>query len=80
MNDSQIYEKLTGIFYDIFDHKDIVLSSSTSAADIENWDSFNHVNLIVAIESSFGVKFSTQEIESMEDVGDIVLLLKKKLG
>jgi acyl carrier protein len=80
MNDDQIYEKLSGIFYDIFDEKDIVLTSNTTAADIETWDSFNHVNLIVAIESSFDVKFSTQEIEAMEDVGDIVLRLKTKLG
>lgn len=80
MNDDQIYEKLSGIFYDIFDEKDIVLTSNTTAADIETWDSFNHVNLIVAIESSFDVKFSTQEIEAMEDVGDIVLRLKAKLG
>ncbi len=79
MNESQIYEKLAGIFYDIFDDRDVILGPNTCAADIENWDSFNHVNLIVAIESSFDVKFPTQEIESMESVGDIVLLLRKKL-
>jgi acyl carrier protein len=79
MNDSKIYERLTAVFHDIFDDRSIVIGPATSASNINNWDSFNHVNLIVAIEASFRVKFSTQELESMESVGDIVALLKNKL-
>jgi acyl carrier protein len=80
MQDSQIYETLTGVFHDVFDDPNIVLGPQTNAADIEGWDSFNHINLILAIERSFGVKFSTQELEKLESVADIVMLLEKKLA
>jgi acyl carrier protein len=80
MQDSEIYETLTGAFHDVFDEPNIVLGPATTSADIEGWDSFNHINLILAIERSFGVKFSTQELEKLESVADIVTLLKKKLA
>lgn len=80
MHDGQIYEKLTTLFHDVFDDKSIIVGPGTSASNIEDWDSFNHINLILAIEASFHVKFSTQELESMESVNDIVVLIKKKLA
>jgi acyl carrier protein len=80
MQDSQIYEKLTTTFHDIFDDKDIQIGPETSASDIENWDSFNHINLVLAIQSSFGIKFSSSELESMENVGEIVTLIQRKLS
>jgi acyl carrier protein len=80
MQDSQIYEKLTSVFHDVFDDKSILVGPDTSASDIENWDSINHINLVLAIQASFGVKFSTAELESMESVGDIVAFIKKKLA
>lgn len=80
MQDSQIYEKLAGTFRDVFDDNNIQISSQTSASDIENWDSFNHINLVLAIQASFGIKFSSSELESMENVGDIVMLIQRKLA
>lgn len=80
MQDTQIYEKLTIVFHDIFDDKSIILSPTTSAADIDAWDSFNHINLVLAVQASFGVKFSSTELESMENVGDIAALIQKKLA
>jgi acyl carrier protein len=75
-----IYARLTEIFRDVFDDDDIVLTPNTTAADIQDWDSFNHINLIVAIETKFGIKFQTAEIESLKNVGDMVAVIERKIG
>jgi len=79
MNESQVYETLNGIFRDVLDDDTIVLTPGTQAADVQGWDSFAHINLIVAAEMKFGVKFITGEVESMKCAGDLVrLILAKK--
>ena len=78
MSQAESYEQLTSIFRDIFDDDSIVLTPETSAADIDSWDSFNHINLVVAIQKAFHVKFSTAELEKLGSVGDIVALIQQK--
>ena len=78
MNEADIYEQLTEIFQDIFDDDTIVLTPETSAADIEKWDSFNHVNITVASEAAFGVRFKSSELEDLQSVGQLVRLIKAK--
>ncbi len=80
MDQAKIYSQLTEIFRDIFDDDAIVLRPDMTAADIEDWDSFNHINLIVATEAKFGIKFQTSEIESLRNVGHFVELIEKKLA
>ena len=80
MQESEIYSRLDGIFQDIFDDEAIHLKPETTAADIPEWDSFNHINLIVATEAKFGIKFQTAEIESMKNVGHFVTIIEKKLA
>ncbi len=75
-----IYSQLTEIFRDLFDDESIVLAPQTTASDIEGWDSFNHINLIVATEAKFKIKFNTAEIESLHNVGHLVQVIEKKLG
>ena len=75
-----IYSQLTEIFRDLFDDESIVLTPQTTASDIEGWDSFNHINLIVATEAKFKIKFNTAEIESLHNVGHLVQVIEKKLG
>jgi len=80
MQQQDIYAQLTAIFHDLFDDDTIVLNPSLTAADVPEWDSFNHINLIVAIESRFGVKFQTAELESMHTVGHLADLIQSKLA
>ena len=80
MTQQDIYPKLTGIFRDIFDDGTLELSPGLTASDVPEWDSFNHINLIVAIESQFGVKFQTAELESMQTVGHLADLIQTKLA
>ena len=75
-----IRERLQSIFRDVLDDDEIVLEDKTSAVDIEDWDSLNHVMLIVTIEKSFNVKFLTQEVLDLKNVGEFIALLKNKLS
>jgi acyl carrier protein len=77
---AEIDTRLTGIFRDIFDDDDLTLRPEMTAADVKEWDSFNHINLIVATEARFGIKFQTAEIESLRNVGHFEELIGKKLA
>ena len=74
----EIYERLNNIFRDIFDDESIVVTAETTANDIEAWDSLEHINLIVAVEKEFGIKFSMKEVVSMKNVGDMVDIIISK--
>ncbi len=80
MNRNRILLSIQDIFCDILDDEDIVLTNETSANDIEEWDSLSHVQLIVAIEHEFGVRFSSEEIPSWKNVGDIISSVFSKLN
>jgi acyl carrier protein len=79
MDTAEIYAKLTDIFCELFANDAIVLTPTTTAADIEGWDSFNHISVIVAVETRFGVKMTTSEIEKLVDVGALVVAIESKL-
>jgi acyl carrier protein len=79
MEPSIVYEKLTPIFRDLFDDENIVLTPATTADDIDDWDSLNHIRLVLGIQKAFGVKFSANEVGKLKDVGHLVELIRKKL-
>ena len=80
MNREAVFEKLDEVFQDVFDDPEIHVGEDTTAADIEDWDSLEHINLIVAVEKTFGVKFGMGEVTHMENVGEMADLILKKLG
>lgn len=80
MNTTEIYARLTEIFHEVFDDQSITPTPGMTAGDVEEWDSLNHINLIVAIESRFGIKFKTAELESLRDVGHLVEMIDKKVN
>ncbi len=79
MQQPEIYAGLSEIFRDIFDDDSLQLRPGLNASDLPDWDSFNHINLIVAIEARFKVKFQTAELESMQTVGHLADLIANKL-
>lgn len=78
MTEPQIYEKLTTIFHDVFLRDDIVLSAELSARQVPDWDSFKQIEIIIAVESEFGIKFGTREMDGLKNVGDLVQLIAVK--
>jgi acyl carrier protein len=79
MERKEIFDKMEEIFTDIMDLKDIKLNDETSADDIEEWDSLSHIQIIVAIEKAFGIKFSSQEMITWKNVGDMVDCIQNKI-
>ena len=75
-----ILDKATTVFRDTFDNDDIQLSPETTADDIEEWDSLSHIQLIVALEKAFKIKFTTAEITSFKDVGQLAESIGRKLS
>lgn len=78
MTKEEIRQSLIEVFREVFDNDTLVLQDETSADDIEEWDSYMHINIVVATEMRFGIKFQTTEIEALRNVGEFVDLIYRK--
>ncbi len=78
MTREQIFEALNEVFRDLFDDEAITVTDTTTAAEIEDWDSLEHINLIVAVEKKFGMKFSMGEVNKMKNVGEMADLIQQR--
>ena len=79
MDKEKILQELQPIFHDVFDDDEIVVTNSTNAAQIEDWDSLAQIRLVVAIEKHFSIKFNFGELQDLNDVGDMIDVIQKKL-
>ncbi|MGN0656366.1 MAG: acyl carrier protein [Ruminiclostridium sp.] len=77
--DKEIYERLNSVFREFFDDEEIELDEETTADDIEDWDSLNHITLMAAVEDEFGIRFTMGEVSGMENVGEMVEIIKRKM-
>ncbi len=80
MDRTQMMEEIQEIFRDNFDDDSIELSNSTNAADIEDWDSLEQINLLTAIEKKYGLKFQLNDVRNLQNVGDLLDLLERLRG
>jgi acyl carrier protein len=78
MDEQEIYERLTKIFEDVFDEDAIKITPELTAKDVDGWDSLTHIRLMLTVEKAFKVKFSASEIGKLENVGDLVKLVKSR--
>lgn len=76
MSQNEIFERLNNVFQDVFDDEDITVTAETTADDIEDWDSLEHINLIAAVEQEFGIKFTMGQVVSMKNVGEMVSIIE----
>ncbi|MDR0919832.1 MAG: acyl carrier protein [Oscillospiraceae bacterium] len=80
MNRKEIFFKLNEVFQDVFDDENITVTEFTTANDIEDWDSLEHIRLIAAVESEFKMRFSMGQVSSMKNVGEMVTIIEQKQG
>jgi acyl carrier protein len=79
-SEPDIYAALTEIFHDVFMRDDLVLKSDLTAKQVQGWDSFKQIEIIMACEERWHIKFSTRELDSLQSVGDLARLIGVKSG
>lgn len=79
MSREEIYEQLNEVFRDVFDDDIIEVNDQTTSRDIEDWDSLEHINLIAAIETQFGMKFTMGQVVTMKNVGEMVDIISSQI-
>ena len=72
-------EIIRRIFRDVFDDEDLEVNDSTNSSDIEDWDSLEHISLVVSMENEFNLKFDLKEVNKLANVGEMVDLIASKL-
>jgi acyl carrier protein len=80
MDVNAVISQYQEIFKDVLDNDDVVLKYETTAADVEDWDSLSHIQIVVAIEKHFKVKFTSAEIREFKNVGEMCEATLKKLS
>ena len=76
----QVLEKLNSIFCEVFDDETLLINPEMTANDVDGWDSLSHMNLIVAVEQKFKIKFTQKELLSFKNIGDLVRGIEAKLA
>ncbi len=79
MSDQDLSARLRDVFVDVLDDPEVQLDPALSMGDIEAWDSFAHINLMLGIEATFGVEFDSDEIGNLLSVGQILDALQRRL-
>jgi acyl carrier protein len=80
MTEQDIYSTLNELFSDIFLRDGIVLNASTKADDVEGWDSYKQVEIILAVSEHFQIKLTNREVDGLKTVGDLVRIIQEKLA
>jgi acyl carrier protein len=80
VDNEQVLSEIAEIIRDVLEAPDLTVKMMTTAENVVDWDSFNHINIVVAIEAHFGVKFQMAEIEEVRNVGELVDLVHDKLS
>ena len=78
MDTKRLFARLDRIFQNVFDDPSLHVTPATTADDIEDWDSLEHITLITAVEREFGMKFKVREISGMKNVGEMAEILLER--
>lgn len=79
MASAETMGRLNGIFREVFESESLEIFDAMTAKDVPGWDSLNHINLVVAVERGFGIKFTTKEIMTFKNVGEFAAAVERKL-
>ena len=78
MNNHEIVTRLNEVFRDVFGDPSISVTPSTTSADIEDWDSIEHINLVAAVENEFGLRIKMREVSGMKNVGEMMDIIAER--
>ena len=80
MTREEVFQKLNEVFRTVFDDESITVEDSTTSDDIEEWDSLEHIDLIVSVEKAFGMKFTMSETTGMKNVGEMADIIVRRIS
>ncbi len=80
MSREDVFHTVTEIFRDVFDDEELVITDATNSDEIEDWDSLEHISLIVSMEKAFSMKFDIKEVNRLKDVGEMIDLILRKMA
>jgi acyl carrier protein len=78
VTEAEVYPKVTAILREVFDRDDIEATPTLAADQVEGWDSFKQVEILIAVQEEFSLKFSSRELDSLKNVGDLVKIVVAK--
>ncbi len=78
MERNEILKQVNLIFIDTLDDEDVIIDETTTANDVDEWDSLTHIQLVVAIEKHFKIRFTAKEIQSWNNVGEMLNCIQEK--
>lgn len=78
MDKNTVKSRLTEVFREVFDDEDIELTEKTTADDIDDWDSLEHITLISAVEKEFKMRFTMKEVSGMKNVGEMIDIIAER--
>lgn len=78
LHSDETLERVQGIFQDVFDRPGLVVTRESNAASVDGWDSLTHINLVVAVEQEFDLRFALAELQELKNVGDMIDLIIAK--
>lgn len=79
MDRAEILKKVNEVFVETLDNENIVLTDATTANDVAEWDSLNHIQLVVEVEKAFGIRFSSREIQTWKNIGEMIDSISAKI-
>lgn len=80
MKTSEIYAKITAVLCEVLENDSIKAEAGMTAKDVDDWDSFSHIRIVLGVEQAFGVKFATPEIAQFENIGQLADLVAEKIS
>ncbi len=80
MSEAEVYAALNTIFCDVFLREDIALKPEFTADDVPGWDSFRQIEILIAIQDKYGIKFRARELDEFRNVGDLARAITAKIG
>lgn len=80
MSREEIFKEVQEIFREVFDDDELEINDSTNAEDIEDWDSLEHINLVINMEKKFSLKFNLKEVGELQNVGEMIDLIFRDLN
>lgn len=80
MKQNEILEQTQDVFREIFNRPEMIISENTSPAEVDEWDSLNHIQIVVTLEKRFKIKFTSIELQNWRNVGDIINSIQNKIA